>query len=121
MSHVERKVLLTKDYVKNNKIFTVDHIMEFHELFLLYADPRTRRADVRDILITAQTLGLDARYTIVFRALTDLVTEYNETEVDFDTFIKDLTERLVPVWEVCQGNPFDEPARRKIWELLDYQ
>jgi hypothetical protein len=86
---------LTKEYVKNNPIFTVDHIIEFHDLFVLYSDPRTRRADVRDILTTAKTLGLDARYTIVFRALSDLVTEYNETEVDFDTFIKDLTERLV--------------------------
>jgi len=57
----------------------------------------------------------------VFRALTDLVTEYNETEVDFDTFIKDLTERLVMIMKYSQGSPFNEAARRKIWELLDFE
>jgi hypothetical protein len=41
-------------------------------LFSLYADPRQRRVDVRDILLTAKTLGLDAKFDIVFRVLHEL-------------------------------------------------
>ena len=66
---VEKKVLLSKDFVKNNPIFTVDHIMEFHELFNLYVDPRTKKIDIRDVLTTAKTLGLDERYTLIFKVL----------------------------------------------------
>jgi hypothetical protein len=38
-------------------------------MFALYADPRQRRADIRDILMTAGTLGLDQKYQFVYRAL----------------------------------------------------
>jgi hypothetical protein len=48
--------------VKNNPIFTNDHILEFYDLFHLYADPRTHKVDLRDVLTTARTLGLHQRY-----------------------------------------------------------
>jgi hypothetical protein len=38
-------------------------------MFWLYADPRQGRADIRDILMTAKTLGLDTKHEIVFRAI----------------------------------------------------
>ena len=63
-------------------------------MFALYADPRSRKSDVRDILMTARTLGLDAKYQVVFRALEE-VADARKTEVDFETFIKDLTAKLV--------------------------
>lgn len=69
--------------------------MEFHTLFALYQDPRTKRVDIRDILTTAKTLGLDTRYQILFRALIDLHESYNDDNVDFETFIKDLTDKMV--------------------------
>ncbi len=40
--------------------------MEFYELFCLYADPKTKKIDVRDILTTACTLELDKKYILVF-------------------------------------------------------
>ena len=50
-----------------NPILSPDFITDFHAMFSLYADPRQRRADIRDILMTARTLGLDAKYELVFR------------------------------------------------------
>jgi hypothetical protein len=38
-------------------------------MFALYADPRQRRAEMRDFLMTATTLGLDKKYEIVYRAI----------------------------------------------------
>jgi hypothetical protein len=41
-------------------------------LFSLYADPRQRRADTRDMLMTASTLGLDQKYDLVFKVFNDI-------------------------------------------------
>ncbi len=90
----EKAAHLGKDYSKNNPLLSLEHIAELFDLFALYADPRSRKSDVRDILMTARTLGLDAKYQVVFRALEE-VAEARKTEVDFETFIKDLTAKLV--------------------------
>jgi len=63
------KAVLAKDIGAKNPIFSPDHIVELHALFSLYADPRQRRADVREVLMTASTLGLDSKYELVFRVL----------------------------------------------------
>jgi len=63
------KAVLAKDIGAKNPIFAPDHIVELHALFSLYADPRQRRADVREVLMTASTLGLDSKYELVFRVL----------------------------------------------------
>ena len=65
----DKEALMKKDFVSKNPIFTFDHISEFYDLFILYADFRTKRADIRDVLTTARTLGLNTKYLIVFRAL----------------------------------------------------
>jgi hypothetical protein len=64
--------VLTKDVVTKNPIFSNEHIVELHSLFSLYADPRQRRVDVKDITMTAKTLGLDEKYDIVFRVLAEI-------------------------------------------------
>jgi hypothetical protein len=56
------KTVLGKDIGSKNAVFSPDHIAELHALFSLYADPRQRRADVREVLMTASTLGLDSKY-----------------------------------------------------------
>lgn len=49
----------------------------------LYADPIQRRVDVKDILTTARTLGLDEKYDIVFRVLHE-VAESSGDAVNFE-------------------------------------
>jgi len=66
------QAVLTKDIATKNPIFSNQHIVELHALFSLYADPRQRRVDVRDIVMTAKTLGLDEKYDVVFRVLAEL-------------------------------------------------
>jgi len=60
---------MAKDIGAKNPIFSPESIQELYSVFSLYADPRQRRADIRDILITASTLGLDYKYELVFRLL----------------------------------------------------
>lgn len=84
----ELKTVLGKDISTKNPVFTVEHITELHALFSLYADPRQRRADVRDMLMTASTLGLDTKYELVFRVLQDLYDSTNGAALDFETFLK---------------------------------
>lgn len=85
---------MDKPWVKNHPIFSYDHIGEFYEMFILYADPRTKKADVRDILVTAKTLGLTDKFPIIAHALDDLAASYDDV-VDFEKFIADLTAKLV--------------------------
>jgi Ca2+-binding EF-hand superfamily protein len=52
------KAIMTKPIGAKNPIFEEHFIADLHSMFSLYADPRQRRAEMRDILMTAQTLGL---------------------------------------------------------------
>ena len=84
----ELKAVLAKDIGNKNPVFSPDHISELHALFSIYADPRQRRTDVRDMLITASTLGLDHKYEFVFRVLQDVYDQTNGAPLDFETFLK---------------------------------
>ena len=87
------KNVLTKE--AKNPIFSPEIITDLHAMFSLYADPRQRRADIRDILMTAKTLELDSKYHLVFNLL-DAICESNGADaLDFETFVKELTARIV--------------------------
>ena len=77
------QTVLQKEVATKNPIFTAEHITELHNLFSLYADPRQRRVDVRDILMSAKNLGLDEKYDIVFRTLQE-VAESSGDAVNFE-------------------------------------
>jgi hypothetical protein len=91
----ELKAVLAKDIGAKNPIFAAENIAELHALFSLYADPRQRRADVRDFLMTASTLGLDQKYEFVFRVLQEVHDTTHGQALDFETFLKELTGRIV--------------------------
>lgn len=82
------KAVLGKDIGAKNPIFAPEHIAELHALFSIYADPRQRRADVKDFLLTASTLGLDAKYEFVFRALSEINDSTHGQALDFEQFLK---------------------------------
>jgi len=46
--------------------------MDLHRVHCLYADPRQRKCDIRDMLMTANVLGLAEKYQMVFRVLNDI-------------------------------------------------
>ena len=83
--------------MKNNPTFTNDHILDFHTLFVLYANPYTKKIDIRDVISTAKTLGLEKRFKMIFKVLMDLSESYNDVNVDFETFIRDLTDKMVSI------------------------
>ena len=97
------QTILTKEVATKNPIFTNDSVTEIHALFSLYADPRQRRVDVKDILMTAKTLGLDQKYDIVFRALHE-VADNSGDALNFEEFLKALTARIV-IFYVISGKP----------------
>lgn len=104
------QTVLGKDIATKNPIFSNDAIAEIHALFSLYADPRQRRVDIKDILMTAKTLGLDARYDIVFRILAE-VSESSGDAVNFEEFLKALTARIVPFY-IISGKPIQRGRKR---------
>lgn len=89
------KTIMSKDLGSKNPIFTPDSIQELFAVFSLYADPRQRRADIRDLLITASTLGLDHKYELVFRLLHEIHEGTNGNPLDFEGFLKEVTARIV--------------------------
>jgi Ca2+-binding EF-hand superfamily protein len=91
----ELKTVLGKDVSTKNPVFSPEHITELHALFSLYADPRQRRADIRDVLLTASTLGLDSKYEFVFRLLSEIHDSTHGAPLDFEQFLKELTARIV--------------------------
>ena len=93
----ELKNVLSKPLVTQNPVLSPEHVTELHQLFSLYADPRMRKADTRDLLITASTLGLDKSYEIVFRLIQDVSDATQGAPLSFEEFIKEITNRLVPI------------------------
>lgn len=89
----ELKAVLQKE--GKNPIFANEHIVELHALFSLYADPRQRRTDIRDFLLTASTLGLDQKYQLVFRVLQEIQDASNGHAMNFEEFLKELTNKIV--------------------------
>lgn len=71
----DKELLWTKPIVTKNPVFTQQHIEEFFEMFNLYIDAQRREADLKDIVNTAKTLGLDTKYQIVYGALLDIANE----------------------------------------------
>jgi hypothetical protein len=98
----EKNAILGKDIVTKNPIFEASQIGELYNMFSLYADPRNRKTDVRDVLITARTLGLDTKYQLVFRALEEIAETRKGDPVDFETFLRDLTGKLVTSLVLCR-------------------
>jgi len=88
------QAVLQKEVATKNPIFSNEHVVELHALFSLYADPRQRRVDVKDIIMTAKTLGLDEKFDIVFRVLIELA-ETSGDSLNFEEFLKALTARIV--------------------------
>lgn len=91
----ELKAVLAKDIGAKNPVFTSESIAELHALFSLYADPRQRRTDVRELLLTASTLGLESKYEFVYRLLAELQESSGGNALDFEQFLKELTSRIV--------------------------
>ena len=79
-------------------------------MFNLYIDAQRREADIKDIVNTAKTLGLDTKYQIVYGALVDIANE-SEYPMNFETFLEQLTFKL--------GNPYDEEGRKAMFDLVD--
>jgi Ca2+-binding EF-hand superfamily protein len=79
---------MAKDIGSKNPIFSPEHIAELHSMFSLYADPRQRRADIRDVLMTAKTLGLDVKNELVYRALEDISYSSGGDALDFESFLR---------------------------------
>ena len=63
------KAIMSKDIGAKNPIFSPGHITELHAVFSLYSDTRLRRTDVRDIILTASSLGLGDTYSMALRVL----------------------------------------------------
>ena len=57
-----------------------------------------RRADFRDLLQTAQTLGLDKKYEIVYKLIMDINDSTGGSPLDFEGFCKELTNRIVSAY-----------------------
>ena len=91
----ELKAVLAKDVGSKNPVLSTDVITELHALFSLYADSRQRRADVRDILLTASTLGLDTKYEFVFRLIQEIHEHSGGNALDIEGFLRELTARIV--------------------------
>lgn len=89
------KAVMAKEIGGKNPIFSPEHIADLHAMFSLYADPRQRRADVRDILMTAKTLGLDSKHELVYRALEEICDGVGADALDFEGFLRELTAKIV--------------------------
>lgn len=86
---------MAKDIGANNPVFSPGGIAEIQQVFYLYADARMRRADIRDIILTASTLGLDTKFEMAFRLLEEVHEATEGNPLDFETFLKELTLRIV--------------------------
>ncbi|KAL4467469.1 hypothetical protein ABPG72_000679 [Tetrahymena utriculariae] len=114
-----RAVLEASPFANNHETFMKDQILEFYDLFELYFDKQKRGVDINDILATARTLGLDSKYQMVYKVLSQIQSEHHDLSrrlnkpdnVDFKEFIDLLSLKL--------GNINTEQGVDAIFRLLD--
>ena len=94
----ELKKILAKDLGGQNPVFSPEAIASMQQVFYLYVDARQRKIDIRDILITAHSLGLDAKFDMAFHLLEDIADAAEGNTLDFETFIRELTDKIVGVY-----------------------
>ena len=86
---------MAKPIGAKNPIFDQKFIEELHSMFSLYADPRQRRAEMKDLLMTAATLGLDKKYELVYRAIHEIDESAQSQALDFEGFLTEITKKIV--------------------------
>ncbi len=86
---------MAKPIGAKNPIFDQKFIEELHSMFSLYADPRQRRAEMKDLLMTASTLGLDKKYELVYRAIHEIDESVHSQALDFEGFLTEITKKIV--------------------------
>jgi Ca2+-binding EF-hand superfamily protein len=86
---------MAKPIGAKNPIFDQKFIEELHSMFSLYADPRQRRAEMKDLLMTASTLGLDKKYELVYRAIHEIDESVQSQALDFEGFLTEITKKIV--------------------------
>ena len=64
-------------------------------MFSLFADPRQRRADIRDVLMTGKVLGLDQKFDLVYRVLEEISNSPGSDALSFEDFINALVGKIV--------------------------
>ena len=86
---------MAKPIGAKNPVFDQKFIEELHSMFSLYADPRQRRAEMKDLLMTAATLGLDKKYELVYRAIHEIDESFQSQALDFEGFLTEITKKIV--------------------------
>ena len=89
------QVIMAKPIGNKNPIFDQRLIEDLHSMFSLYADSRQRRVEIRDILLTASTLGLEHKHEFVYRALVEIDEANQSQALDFEGFITELSKKIV--------------------------
>ena len=91
----ELKKIMGKDLGSSNPVFSPGAIAEMQKVFYLYTDAKERKIDIRDIVLTANSLGLDAKFNMAFHLLEDIAEAADGNTLDFETFIRELTHKIV--------------------------
>ena len=105
--------------MKNNRAFTYDQINVLYECFKNFSNPLNNRVFVEDITTAASTLDLHLKHPILFKVLQQVENDYKEDAIDFETFITELTDRMVIDQNSNKGHIFDEDGRKTIFDILD--
>ena len=66
-------------------------------VFYLYTDFRDKKIDIRDIILTANSLGLDEKFNMAFHLLERVAESTDGNALDFETFVRELTNQVVKV------------------------
>lgn len=96
---------MAKPIGPKNPIFEQKFIEELQSMFSLYADPRQRRAEMRNLLLTASTLGLDQKYEFVYRVITEIDEPNHSNALDFEGFLTELTNKIVHIFLINRETP----------------
>ena len=78
-------------------MFSPGAIAEMQNVFYLYTDLRDKKIDIRDIILTASSLGLDEKFNMAYHLLERVAESTDGNALDFETFVRELTNQVVRV------------------------
>jgi centrin-1 len=90
---------------------TEDDVEEIREAFNLFDSENKGSIDLRDLKQSMQSLGLDTKNPAVFNIIAEIAAGGGGNEVDFDSFLNSLTQRL--------GDKDSRSGIQRIFNLFD--
>lgn len=98
--------MVTQELIKNNPVFTPEQCDDLIDIFTTFVHPKTKVFQLDDLISTMNTIKQGEAHEIILRILEGIYKEFPGNTLNFDSFLTELTKRIVELVRLPLGKLF---------------